>query len=61
MCGARHRPFGCGLTESPPEVALGYLNNVAYAQGMKRVYQFGLYVGTVGEYDLDAIRRQVGE
>jgi len=56
-----HVVVGCRLTESPLEVALGYLNNLAYAQGMQRIYQYGFYVGTVGEYDLDAIRRQAGK
>jgi hypothetical protein len=51
-----HLLLGCVLSESPQEVALGYLNNLAYAQQMRRVYQYGFYVGTVGEYDLDAIR-----
>ena len=44
--------LGCDITESPADVALGYLNNLAYVQGMKSVYQFGYYVGTFGEYDL---------
>jgi hypothetical protein len=51
-----HLLLGCNLTEAPQEVALGYLNNLAYAQQMRPVYQFGFYVGTVGEYDLGAIR-----
>jgi REP element-mobilizing transposase RayT len=51
-----HLLLGCNLAESPQEVALGYLNNLAYAQQMRRVYQCGFYVGTVGEYDLGAIR-----
>jgi REP element-mobilizing transposase RayT len=51
-----HVLLGCNLAESPLDVALGYLNNLAYAQGMRRVYQYGFYVGTVGEYDLGAIR-----
>jgi REP element-mobilizing transposase RayT len=54
-----HLLLGCNLVESPLEVALGYLNNLAYAQGMHRVYQYGFYVGTVGEYDLGAIRRNL--
>jgi hypothetical protein len=54
-----HLLLGCNLAESPQEVALGYLNNLAYAQQMRRVYQFGFYVGTVGEYDLGAIRRNL--
>jgi len=41
-----HLELGCGLEDSPLEVALSYLNNLAYAQGMKRIYQYGFYVGT---------------
>jgi len=52
-----HLLLGCKLTESPLDVALGYLNNLAFVQGMQRVYQFGFDVGTVGEYDLGAVRR----
>jgi hypothetical protein len=53
--------LGCGLEDSPLEVALSYVNNLAYTQGMKPVYQFGFYVGTFGEYDLGAIRRHLPE
>jgi hypothetical protein len=52
-----HLALGCGINESPFDVALGYLNNLSYAQGMVRAYQHGFYVGTFGEYDLGAIRR----
>jgi hypothetical protein len=48
--------LGCGVAESPSTVALCYLNNLAYAQGMMPVYQYGYYVGRFGEYDLGAIR-----
>ena len=51
-----HLTLGCNINESPGEVALGYLNNLAYAQGMKPVYRSGYYVGTFGEYDLGAVR-----
>jgi REP element-mobilizing transposase RayT len=54
-----HLALGCGIEESPLQVALGYLNNLAYAQGMTAVYQLGFYVGTFGEYDLGAIRRHL--
>jgi hypothetical protein len=54
-----HLLLGCNLTESPEEVALGYLNNLAFAQDMQRVYQLGYYVGTAGEYDLGAVRRNL--
>jgi len=36
-------------------VALGYLNNLAYAHGMTALYSFSYYVGTFGEYDMGAI------
>ena len=51
-----HLVLGCDRVESPESVALSYLNNLAYAEGMKPVYQAGYYVGTVGEYDTGAIR-----
>jgi REP element-mobilizing transposase RayT len=52
-----HVTLGCALTESPQNVALGYMNNLAYGEGMKALYEFSYYVGTFGEYDLDAVRR----
>ena len=51
-----HLALGCGITESPSDVALAYMNNLAYAQGMRPVYQFGYYAGTFGEYDYGALR-----
>jgi REP element-mobilizing transposase RayT len=54
-----HLTLGCGLIESPLNVALGYLNNLTYVEGMKPVYQFGFYVGTFGKYDLNAVRRRL--
>lgn len=50
-----HLSIGCGISDAPREVALSYLNNLAYAQGMQPVYQFGYYAGTFGKYDLGAI------
>ena len=41
--------------QSPVEVALAYMNNVAYAHGMKAVFRPSFYVGTIGEYDTGAI------
>lgn len=51
-----HILVGCPFEETPQEVALGFLNNLAYAQGMRRVYQFGAFVGTVGEYTFGALK-----
>ena len=56
-----HLALGCDVNESPLDVALGYLNNLAYAQGMKPVYQYGGYLGTFGDYDLGVIRNAVGK
>lgn len=52
-----HLTLGCSPGESPEDVALAYLNNLAFAHGMKPVFQFGFYVGTFGGYDLGAVRR----
>jgi REP element-mobilizing transposase RayT len=50
-----HLTMGCSVEESPGEVALGYLNNCAYACGMTAQFQFSYYVGTIGEYDRGAV------
>jgi REP element-mobilizing transposase RayT len=52
-----HLTMRCGADVSPEEVALKYLNNLAYARDMQRVFQFGYYVGTIGPYDMEAVRR----
>jgi hypothetical protein len=51
-----HLAVGCDVTESPGEVARGYMNNLAHVHGMNAVFQFGYYVGTFGEYDFGATR-----
>lgn len=50
-----HLTLGCPIEESPEEIALSFLNNCAYAVGMKPVFQFGYYAGTIGEYDRGAV------
>jgi len=50
-----HFTIGCPIDQSPDEIALGYLNNAAFVYGMKPVFQYGYYVGTIGEYDRGAI------
>ena len=54
-----HATLGCSFDESPEEVALAYMNNLAFAHGMKPVFCESYYVGTFGEYDMAAIRRLV--
>jgi REP element-mobilizing transposase RayT len=51
-----HLTMGCAIDRSPEEIALAFLNNCAYALGMKPVFQFGYYVGTIGEYDRGAVK-----
>lgn len=51
-----HILLGCQIEESPLEVVLSYMNNLAYVHGMQPVFQFGAFVGTVGEYTNHAIQ-----
>ncbi len=50
-----HLTLGGVPNQSPGEIAVGFTNNLAYRDGMKRVFDFGYYVGTFGEYDLGAV------
>ena len=50
-----HMIMGCPVDLSPERVALAYLNNFAFARGMKPVFRYGYYVGTIGEYDRGAV------
>jgi REP element-mobilizing transposase RayT len=54
-----HWTIGCGIQESPLEVGLTYASNLAFAHGMRAVFQFGFYVGTFGPYDWNAVRRSL--
>ena len=54
-----HVLIGCGITDSPRDVALSLMNNLAFTHGMKPVYEGSFYVGTFGPYDHDAIRRKL--
>jgi REP element-mobilizing transposase RayT len=54
-----HLTLGCAVNESPQDVALSYLNNLAYVQGMQAIYQFSYYVGTFGDYNMGAVRRRL--
>ena len=46
-----HLAIGCVFEDTPLDVALCFLNNLAYVHGMKDVFQFGGFVGTFGEYN----------
>jgi REP element-mobilizing transposase RayT len=50
-----HLAIGCPEDQAPRTIALGYMNNCAYACEMKPIFRFSYYVGTFGEYDLGAV------
>jgi REP element-mobilizing transposase RayT len=50
-----HLAIGCSLESAPDEVALAFLNNLAFVYDMKPVFQFGAFVGTFGEYHDGAV------
>jgi REP element-mobilizing transposase RayT len=52
-----HLTLGCQVEESPEEVVLSYMNNLAFSCGMKPVFKYSYYVGTFSEYDLGVIPR----
>jgi REP element-mobilizing transposase RayT len=43
---------------APEDVALSFMNNLAYVVGQKPIWQFGYYVGSFGEYDMNAVRER---
>jgi REP element-mobilizing transposase RayT len=51
-----HLALGSPHDVAPADVALAFLNNLAYVHGMKAVFQFGAYVGTFGEYHQGAVK-----
>jgi hypothetical protein len=56
-----HILVGPGIDDSPEEVALVLLNNLAFTQGMKPLFRFSFYAGTFGEYDRGAIWNTLGK
>ena len=52
-----HLALRGNIGHSPLDIAMGFLNNLAYALGQVRIWQEGFYAGTFSEYDMDAIRR----
>jgi REP element-mobilizing transposase RayT len=50
-----HLLAGCPYALSPQDIAIEFLNALASVWDSKPVYQFGGYVGTVGDYTTNAI------
>jgi REP element-mobilizing transposase RayT len=61
LCDHIHLELGCGIDEAPFDVAMGYMNNLAHAMGMRPVFEFSCFIGTFGEYDLGVIPRGSAE
>jgi REP element-mobilizing transposase RayT len=53
-----HVALGGDIEQSPENIALSYLNNLAYLLGQNRVWEDGYYVGTFSEYGLGAVRKR---
>ena len=51
-----HMTLGIGPDDKPQDVALSYMNNIAFVHGMKPVFMHGCFMAGFGEYDLGAIR-----
>ena len=54
-----HLTLGCPIDVAPIDVALGFLNNLAYVHGMRPIFQYGGFVGTFGEYDNRAVASEI--
>ena len=50
-----HLTLGGVPSQSHDEIAVRFMNNLAYCEGMKPAFEFGYYAGTFGEYDLGVI------
>lgn len=42
----------------PQDAVLAYMNNISFCHGMIRLWMDSFYVGTIGPYDMDAVRRR---
>ena len=54
-----HFTVGVGYSQSAFEIALSYMNQVAAAHGGLRLWTDSFYVGTIGPYDMGAVRMGV--
>ena len=52
-----HLALRGNIEQSPEEIALAMMNNLAYAFGQNPIWRSSYYAGTFGEYDMDVVRR----
>ena len=55
-----HLALRGAIEDSPQDVALAFLNNLAFAVGQRPLWENGYYAGTFSEYDMDAVRAFAG-
>jgi REP element-mobilizing transposase RayT len=48
------------IDHSPGEIALGFMNNLAYLLGHEAIWRPSYYVGSFGDYDMGAVRSGSG-
>jgi REP element-mobilizing transposase RayT len=51
-----HLALRGNIEHSAEEIALGFMNNLAYQFGSKPIWDCGYYAGTFGEYDMQCVR-----
>jgi REP element-mobilizing transposase RayT len=56
-----HLAFRGVIAQTPEEIALSFLNNLAHALDRRPWWQRGYYAGTFGEYSMAAVRRTYGK
>jgi REP element-mobilizing transposase RayT len=49
------------IEQAPEEIALSFLNNLAFVLGQRPWWQHGYYAGTFGEYGMAAVRPNIQE
>ncbi len=52
-----HFTLGVGYDQSAVEIVLSYMNQVAAAHGGLRLWMDSFYVGSIGPYDMGAVRK----
>ena len=53
-----HLALRGNISHSPEQIALAFQNNLTYMARKGAMWRPGFYVGTFGEYDMEAIRRR---
>jgi hypothetical protein len=53
-----HLALRGAVAQSPEEIALSFLNNLAHVLGRRPWWEAGYYAGTFGEYGMAAVRRK---